>query len=179
MVSQSKNQHNAWTPRLAKLQGVLMCPTCRGSLNYHPSQAMCTPCGKAYKVENGKLYFIDCATETDELDKIKGALKRLLGANYPILTGILGPTLLPNYTKLVDSYFSDGKELILDVGCGNRRVRDDIIGIDVMDHAAVDVVCDMHQLPFHDGLVRRFDCNPAPRLNQHELGAASSARMPT
>jgi hypothetical protein len=153
MASQSKDQLDGWTPRLAKLQAILVCPACRGSLKYHPSQAECTPCGKVYKVQNGKLYFVECATETDELDRMKGALKRLLGPRYPWLTGILGPTLLPNYTKLVDTYFPDGYKAILDVGCGNRRVRDDIIGIDVMDHAAVDIVCDMHQLPFRDATV--------------------------
>ncbi len=152
-VTQMNHPIDGWSPRLIKLQTVLACPSCRGILGYYPHQAVCEPCGKAYDVRDGKLYFIECAAETDELDRIKGALKRFFGPRYPWLTGVLGPTLLPNYKKLVDAYFPHGQGLVLDLGCGNRRARDDVIGIDVMDHAAVDIVCDVHQLPFREATV--------------------------
>ncbi len=147
------SEFKGWPPRLAGLTSVLVCPTCRGALRYHADRAACRACAKTYPVRGNKLYFVESATKSDALDRLKGLLKRLFGSRYPWLTGVLGPTLLPNYLRLVDNYFPGREKLILDIGCGNRRVRDDVIGIDVIDYAAVDIICDMHRLPFRDASV--------------------------
>jgi SAM-dependent methyltransferase len=55
----------------------------------------------------------------------------------------------------IDSLISQGKPIILELGCGNRKRNTGAIGIDMLDYPAVDIVGDVYAVlhSFPDGSV--------------------------
>ncbi|WP_457549421.1 class I SAM-dependent methyltransferase [Archaeoglobus sp.] len=49
-------------------------------------------------------------------------------------------------------------KIILDLGCGNRKVFESAIGIDIIKTKAVDVIADIQNLPFKDCSVDEIVC---------------------
>lgn len=45
---------------------------------------------------------------------------------------------------------SGSKEVICEIGSGNRRLKSNVINLDLFDYAPVDIVCDIHRLPVKD-----------------------------
>ena len=42
-------------------------------------------------------------------------------------------------------------KLILEIGCGEQKVMDESIGVDIRKTEKVDIIADARQLPFKDG----------------------------
>jgi len=143
-----------------KLKSVLACPACQGALNFGDTEAVCLVCSARYPIRQGKIYFIQVSGRADELDTLKGRLKNWLGNYYyRIGVNVIAPTYPFNYLRKVREFFDPESQLVVDLGCGNHRIDENIIGLDLFDYAAVDVVCDLNQLPFKtdsvDGFISR------------------------
>ena len=150
-----------FNPRLDKLKSVLVCPDCRVELDFGSSAAICRACAASYDIRGGKIFFDSVPKRDDELDRLKALLKRRLGRYYySIGVDIIAPDYPINYRKLILDRIDPGQQIVVDVGCGNRRVHDDIICLDLFDYDEVDIVCDASKLPFAsesvDGFVTRF-----------------------
>jgi len=144
----------ARTERLARLRSVLICPTCGGGLDFGPSEIRCTGCNAAFPVRDGRIYFIDVErSRGDSLYAVKARLSGMLGKLYPLLTTILGPVLLPNYGALIRRHFDPSKQIVVELGSSERRSDPDVICVDIIDYDAVDIVCDIHSLPFKSGSI--------------------------
>ena len=144
-------------PRLEKIKHLLACPFCYHELSYQEEHASCVNCNNDYPVRNGKIYFISVPKYDDEMDTLKGKLKKLLGTYYySIGINVIAPTYPFNYLKEIKKRANLSKEIVVDVGCGNHRIHPDIIGLDIFDYDAVDLVCDLEKLPFRPGTIDVF-----------------------
>ncbi len=143
--------------RLERLKPILSCPSCWGGLDFKKSSAACRKCSAIYPIRNGRIYFVRVPEHTDELDKIKGRLKKWLRKYYyTIGISIIAPTYPFNYIRWIRRYLNPDTQIVVDVGCGNRRIDEDIMCLDLFDYDAVDVVCDLNALPFKPDSVDAF-----------------------
>lgn len=101
----------------------------------------------------GKWYFreVDVVGETtDSFDRIKLFFKK-----YPRVYYFLLKNFSPVYGNMGKlSYFiksCDG--LCLNIGSGNCLRELEVVNVDMMDYENVDIVCDIHHLPFKDNSI--------------------------
>jgi SAM-dependent methyltransferase len=140
--------------RLVRLIPALACPHCRGSLEQTPKSFRCTDCGKHYAVRKGKIYFIEPLSAEDTLDSLKLRLKRLLGSSYyTIGVNIIAPAFPFNYGAAIRKYVNPVEKMVVDLGCGNNRVSEDIATLDANDYDAADIVASLEALPFKDSSI--------------------------
>lgn len=144
-------------PRLERAKSALACPACGGDLDFGSTEAGCTGCSKRYAIRNGKIYFVPVPDRRDELDSLKGALKRMLGRRYySVGVHVFAPTYPFNYARRVRRHLDPARHIVVDAGCGNNRFDEDVIGLDVFDYPEVDLVCDLKALPFRVESVDAF-----------------------
>ncbi len=135
--------------RLERIKPILACPTCRGDLTYATDAAMCAACDLQFPIRNGRIYFVDVPERSDELDRVKGFFKRLLGRYYHAIgINIVAPVYPFGYLRRVRRHLDPARQIVVDLGCGSHRIDDHMIGADIFDYDAVDVVCDLAALPF-------------------------------
>jgi SAM-dependent methyltransferase len=140
--------------RLNRLKTILACPACRGSLTYSDDCATCSTCAIGYPIRGGRIYFIDVPQRDDEMDRLKGWLKRVLGrAYYTVGVYLLAPTFPFNFGRFIARYVDAGTSMVVDAGSGNHRLHPNIICVDLFDYDAVDVVCSLETLPFKTGSI--------------------------
>lgn len=143
--------------RLERLKPVLSCPCCGGGLDFKNTSATCHDCSAVYPIRNGRIYFVKAPERTDELDRIKGRLKKWLGKYYhSVGIRIFAPTYPFDYVGWIRRYLDPAKQVVVDVGCGNHRIDEHVICLDLFDYDAVDVVCDLSALPFKPNSVDAF-----------------------
>lgn len=141
--------------RLKRFLPVLACPTCKGDLKLNETEVSCKFCAVNYPIRQGRLYFSEPPSRDDTLDTTKLSLRKMLGPFYHTLVGILGPTRLPNYQKILHSYSDPAHRLVVDCGSGDRRLHPDCLCLDWHDYSEVDLVCKLPLFPFKPG---SLDC---------------------
>ncbi len=145
-------------PRLERIKPLLVCPACRQGLHFTADRAACRACARDYPVRDGKIYFLSELPPTpDSLDRTKQWLKKNLGSlYYRVGVDIVAPTFPFDLLKQVTRRLDPSQQLVVDVGCGNRRLHEHIIGVDFCAYDAVDVICDLKALPFRDACIDAF-----------------------
>lgn len=144
-------------PRLEKIKSISICPQSGGRLILESDKATCKKTGVVYPIRNGKIYFIEVPERGDELDDIKGKFKKWLGKYYYTLgRDIVAPTYPFNYSKWIHHYLNPTTDIVVDAGCGNHRVDENVICMDLFDYDAVDIVCNLDSLPFKRNSVDAF-----------------------
>ena len=127
--------------RIQRLQSILACPDCSGTLYFSSELARCNRCCKEYGIRNDKIYFTPGPSRTDEFDILKGWLKKWLGSYYHTIgIHVFAPTYPFRYAKWVRRYLNPAEQVVIDIGCGNHRIDPNVIGIDFFDYDAVDMV---------------------------------------
>ena len=146
-----------WSERLERLKPVLACPRCGGELDFLVDAARCERCEALYPRRHDKLYFVTPPPPADALDSIKTRLKRRLGRlYYSVGVTVFAPTFPFDFRRAVRRHCDPHRELCVDVGCGNHRIDDDVVCLDVVDYEAVDIVCDLRALPFKSDSIGAF-----------------------
>ena len=146
-----------WGHRLERVKAAMACPACGGELAFGDTGAGCAACDANYPLRNGKLYFASPPGTEDALDSLKLRLKKRLGRlYYSVGVTVFAPTYPFNYRAAIERHCDPAKALCVDIGCGNQRVREDIICLDMFDYDAVDIVCDLGALPFKADSVDAF-----------------------
>lgn len=142
-------------PRLERVRTSLICPACRGELVFAGTGAKCTECAAAYPLRGGKLFFLPLSGDSvDLMDQIKERMKRKLGKwYYRIGVDLLSPNYPFDYAAAVRKVLDPARQLVIDVGAGNNRVDEHILCLDMFDYGAVDIVCDVANLPFRDASI--------------------------
>lgn len=144
-------------PRLEKLKPVLACPACGGDVSFNHDAVICEKCKSRYPVRKGKIYFTEVPERVEELDKLKGFLKKNLGKYYySIGLKIIAPDYPSGFRKKIRQYTDPSKNIVIDVGCGNQRIDEEIICLDLFDYDVVDIVCDLESLPFKSESIDAF-----------------------
>ncbi len=115
---------------------LLACPACHGPLTRQPDVLRCAACAAAYPVASGVPIFVD---------------QQASGLAAPHEAEL---RRLPGYAKwkerqIIKALLDD--QVVVDVGAGNQVLDDPcIVRMDVGHHPFVDVVGDVHRLPFGD-----------------------------
>jgi len=102
---------------------------------------------------NGKWYFrkVDISAETvDSFDRCKLFFKK-----YPRVYYFLIKVISPVYgdTRPLDRFLDSVEGVVLNIESGNSPKRKGVVNVDMMDYENVDIVCDIHALPFKDNSV--------------------------
>ncbi|HMP71846.1 MAG TPA: class I SAM-dependent methyltransferase [Kiritimatiellia bacterium] len=104
-------------------------------------------------VEGGTWYFREVTHEVDvvdSLDRLKYMTKRWPRL-YRLITLLLSPVLVNSRPER--RFLSESGEIFVNLGSGNHRVDAKVWNVDMFAYEQVDVVADIHRLPFKDGSV--------------------------
>jgi SAM-dependent methyltransferase len=113
---------------------ILACPGCRGDLEIRSSACICSECRQSYPIVRGVPLFL---SDPDGTGPPQNQTELIVRTDYD-----------PWIPKTV--LHSLGKDqIILEVGCGNRALSiPNVIRMDIALTPYVDVVADIHALPF-------------------------------
>lgn len=146
--------------RISEIAPCLACPSCKVKLIHHEDTFECPECNGSYPIRKGKLYFCQPASESDELDSIKGQFKKRFGhLYYYVLKPLIAPGFPFNFRNYVLKQVDAKKGLVIDLGSGNQKISEDVISMDFMDYDEIDIIADMRKLPFVPGSVDAFTSN--------------------
>ncbi len=119
------------------LLDLLVCPTCKGELDRLPDALGCQPCARRYPIEGGVPIMLE---DPASVAQNEGELSPVHGYSAWKHRVIL--------QSLVDS------QIVVDFGAGNQSLDDPcIIRLDIHLGPFVDVVADLHALPFREGSI--------------------------
>ncbi|MBF0559898.1 MAG: methyltransferase domain-containing protein [Nitrospirae bacterium] len=132
--------------KLAKINDILMCPSCRAPLLTSKDARECTICKASYPVLNKKsLAFI---TDPDEL-KANYIWKQVFDYDYG------------SYEQIILNKHAG--EVILEVGSGINTLKntkyENVILLEIYPYPTTDVVCYAEKLPFADNSVGGIFCS--------------------
>lgn len=133
---------------------LLQCPSCKGDVKKNETSFVCLICGRLYIIENKKSFFVVSQKLTEhnigKNDNIIHKLK-VFFKKYPFIFSFLyytfGVLAVGKQSKNILPKQNENK-IILNIGSGIKRIRDDVINIDAHPFPNVDVVCDVYALPF-------------------------------
>lgn len=153
-------------PKLDDYKKILVCPHCRGPLTFNPEGTSldCRSCPEIYAIENGIPVLLP--------GRSRQKFREQLGTSRPVsglqkrVSALLAalrapePYRLSRQKKRVASFLSGiaAGELVLDLGSGGRRLKENIINADITAGGPVDMVADGHQLPFADNSLGAVIC---------------------
>jgi SAM-dependent methyltransferase len=105
------------------------------------------------KIIEDKCYFVETnkmELTTDSFDRIKLVFKK-----FPSLYYFLIEIISPVYSIKgpLKKFIKISKGTILNLGSGNEMRRNNILNVDMLDYENVDIVCDIHQLPFKNNSI--------------------------
>ena len=97
-----------------------------------------------------KLYFYECNPKeqtTDSFDRIKLFFKK-----YPNFYYFLIKYISPVYSnqRSLSDFLETVDGIVLNIGSGNSPRQTGILNVDILDYDNVDIICDIHSLPFED-----------------------------
>jgi SAM-dependent methyltransferase len=101
----------------------------------------------------GKWYFreVDVAGETtDSFDRLKLVFKKFPRFYY-FLIRVVSP-VYGDWSKIT-GFVKSQDGLVLNIGSGNFPRQKEVVNVDMMPYENVDIVCDIHRLPFKDNSI--------------------------
>lgn len=137
----------------------IVCPDCKEQLEKSNNSLQCTACGQTFSIINGKPIFRPfCDDEWDEtnkgdwLDRIKSIFKKWPHL-YQFLVLVVSPVAPNVYRSYQDIYRylqKDQHYILINAGAGPNSIGSEFINFDYYPYPSVDVVGDIHHLPFPD-----------------------------
>jgi SAM-dependent methyltransferase len=109
---------------------------------------------KPYIRRNEKLIFEEITPDKvhDDFDKLKIIFKKY-SKFYDFLINVISPVFLDNGLKIFLNTHVNKHKLAINIGSGNSNISEEVVNIDFIDYENVDIVCDIHDLPFNDNSV--------------------------
>ena len=109
-----------------------------------------------FEYKNDKFVFVEVeeGIVSDSLDQIKTFFKKYVWL-YELLIYVIAP-LYPSryyYLKRVLNRTKNSDLVVVNLGSGYTDLRPDMINVDLLAYAPVNVVCDITELPFKDNSV--------------------------
>jgi len=156
---------SAIADRRTRIRPYLVCPLCQVELADAEDSLNCSVCQQSYPIRKDKIYFITPLSVDDQLDSLKGRLKRMLGRfYYSVGVQLIGPSFPFNYRKQILTYVDVCNSLVVDIGSGNQRISENVVRLDGIDYEQVDIVADLTALPFKTGSI---DCFASRSVLEH------------
>lgn len=138
----------------------LKCINCDNLLVRVTNSYMCENCSTSYAINDGKAImkneenqFAINVKDLDWLSSIKALIKKN-SVLYNFLVLLFSPVCFNKYQlrKQINNNIPDDG-IVLNIGSGNARLRDNIINLDCFPYENVDIVADACNLPFPDNSV--------------------------
>ena len=131
----------------------LVCPKTKNSLVKRGNFLWDSSGKNKYKIINNKIYFIDPVKANNFEDSFKFKIKKFFGNFYHnFLVKYFGPGLHINLNKLIIKYQKPGG-ININLGSGNQIINSDFLNLDFVDYENVDIICDLHNLPFKNNSI--------------------------
>ena len=134
--------------RLQRLKPALWCPDCHGDLAFTTTAATCQGCARVFPIDHGRIFFCPPMAAGDDFDRVRRRLQLLFARFYRTVADVIAPDLPALRRREVGRLFDPASQIVVDIGSGSQRIHPHIIGVDIVDYANVDVICDLHLLPF-------------------------------
>jgi len=139
-------------------RSILFCPKCLSGLTNKDDGLMCSNCNSNYYIYDGK-YFIVCEevylryqkeAKIGFTNSLKGILRRFPNFYY-FFFFLLTPITPFGFTarKSLRS-IPRNSGLIVNIGSGTKRIRSDVLNLDILPLPNVDIVAEATKLPFRD-----------------------------
>jgi SAM-dependent methyltransferase/uncharacterized protein YbaR (Trm112 family) len=140
--------------RASLLEALLCCPACRGPLAWEETRVACEDCGKAYGFTRGRPDFAD-----NEFPQTADAIfqqQQMHQSSFTARCFDLGSRIVNSDYTPVDqlaAFLRDIPEdaVVMELGSGRRRLREQVITVDLFPFPNVDVLADIRQAPFVEG----------------------------
>jgi SAM-dependent methyltransferase len=131
------------------LETILCCPTCRGALG----DGACLSCGRTFTRAGTQYRFVAMPAETTDaaFQAETQNATTLKGRLYNLGKSILSSEFQPR--DHLKRFLAEAQGVTVELGSGSRRLRADVITVDLFASANVDVVADIAEAPFKDGSV--------------------------
>lgn len=138
------------------IKDIAVCPFCRSEPIWLQFSIECPKCNMKFFLKNGIFDFIGYSIEQTKDSEFQGE---------KMFNNTLTAKLFNVGTKIVNSGYSPkddikrfvgriGKDkVVVELGSGNRRLRDDIINVDIFPFPDVDLTADIKKTPFKDNAV--------------------------
>lgn len=141
----------------------LVCPKCFGQIKLNDAvkkkKFICLECGKKYSfIDNTPCLLIkpiDYSNQEIGSDRIINHLK-VLFKKYPKVFSLFYYTTGASFVgKSADQAIKklDSDKLIVSLGSGVKKIREDVVNIDFYPFSNVDLIADIYHLPFKDNSV--------------------------
>jgi SAM-dependent methyltransferase len=147
-------------PRILSL---LVCPYCKSKVQRNRALLTCTGCNRKFKIVDNIPIMISqedyrpyAQQEKQWLEQLKAFIKRK-PRFYSLLIDWVSPILHTKKERAIIALLTD-KPVVLNLGCGTRRLGPQVINLDIFPLREVDIVCDISRLPFEDSSVDGVIC---------------------
>lgn len=142
-----------------KIISILACQICNSNLKLVESSFVCVKCGATFSIQNGAVDFIngDSDKRSMELGHSKEEVFYFNNTMKAKLFEIGRKIISCDY--VVKDYLKEFLErikkdtIVVELGSGNRRCKEDIINVDIFPFPNVDLLSDVKKTPFGDNTV--------------------------
>lgn len=141
---------------------IFRCPNCgQGKLLFIKNVINCTGCSAIYRFKGNKIFFIqrNAISMNDPLGRLKYKLKKY-NILYSFLVNIISPVYTRNHLrKFIKTEIEKAGVTSLNLGSGNISLSNKLINVDLFPFDNVDIVADIHMLPFLDETIDAIVCS--------------------
>lgn len=133
-----------------RLRTILRCPRCHGSLHWTATSVACEACSVVYPRQDGRPDFAGAAviqTEDAAFQQERMHHRSLRGRLYDLGQRVITSEYAPYDHRSAFLKDIPPHAIGVELGSGNRRLRDGIINIDLFMFQNVDVAADIEHVP--------------------------------
>lgn len=140
----------------SQIKDIIVCPECHKTLNFLDSSLECPSCNKTFPIQDGIPNFLSLGMEEtpDSLFQADRMFSRTLTARIHNLgKKIINSEYMPvDHVSEFVKTIGLGK-ITVELGSGNRQLRDDVINVDLLPFPNVDLMADLLNTPFRDASI--------------------------
>ena len=137
----------------AAFEKSLACPTCQATVSRAGDAFVCQQCDASFAVTDNQMAFVPesqiLRVPRDSKYQLKKLLRRSSTLWWFVKLVFSTSLIVVNQPKKLLSFISD-TGLVLNLGSGSTKLGDNVVNIDIQDYEEVDVIGNIHHLPFAD-----------------------------
>jgi SAM-dependent methyltransferase/uncharacterized protein YbaR (Trm112 family) len=138
------------------IRTIVACPNCYSVLAWSDDHTMCEVCNKNYPIHENIPSFVEFNIEKTKDSEFQSQVMLNTSITAKIFNlgkRVLSSEYMPK-NHLAEFLNNSGEEdIIVELGSGNRRLKDTIINIDLFPFPNVDIVADITRIPFYSSIV--------------------------
>ena len=142
--------------RKTTIMGIAACPHCHAALAWNLNDAFCETCGRRFPVACGVPRFVEWNIEKtadsdfqDDVMSNRSCAAKLYNWGRKFLSS---EYMARDHVSEFLGGAAQGS-IIVELGAGSRRLREDVINVDLFAFPHVDITADIAMLPFKDNSI--------------------------